>query len=225
VRVLLIEDERDLAAALARALIEAQCAVDVAGDGEDALARATALQYDVIVLDLMLPRIDGWQVLQTLRAAGHREPILLLTARDAVADRVRGLDLGADDYVTKPFALEELVARQRALVRRSADQPAPALTFGSLHIDTVARRVFRAGIEVELTGREYSILEVLTRRQGTVVSRTAISDYLYNDDSELISNAIDVHVAALRRKLGAGVIETRRGLGYLFAADAPRPAP
>ena len=216
-RVLLVEDEADLAAALARALTEAHCAVDISGDGEDAIARARALPYDVIVLDVMLPRVDGWQVLRTLREEGHREPILLLTARDAVADRVRGLDLGGDDYLTKPFALEELVARMRALVRRAADQPSPELTFGSLHIDTSARRVFLAGVEVALTGREYSILEVLTRRQGAVVSRTAISEYLYNDDSELISNAIDVHVGALRRKLGAGLIQTRRGLGYLFA--------
>jgi DNA-binding response OmpR family regulator len=148
--VLLVEDEPDLAAALARSLADEHCAVDVAHDGDDALTQARHLAYDVIVLDIMLPGVDGWEVLGTLRAEGHREPILLLTARDAVLDRVRGLDLGADDYLTKPFAVEELVARLRALVRRAADQPSPELNLihskGTLRIDTAAgRRDARGG--------------------------------------------------------------------------------
>jgi DNA-binding response OmpR family regulator len=225
VRVLLVEDEPDLAAALARSLADEHCVVDVARDGDDALTQARHLAYDVIVLDIMLPRVDGWQVLRTLRTEGHREPILLLTARDAVLDRVRGLDLGADDYLTKPFAVEELVARLRALVRRAADHPSPELNLihsqGTLRIDTAARRVYRDGVEVEFTGREYSILELLSRRRGQVVTRTEISEYLYNDDSELISNAIDVHIGSLRKKLGPNLIHTRRGLGYLFEPDMP----
>ncbi len=219
-RVLLVEDEPDLAAAVARELTEEHCAVDVAVDGVDALERARAVAYDVIILDLMIPRVDGWEVLRRLREERHREPILLLTARDAVADRVRGLDLGADDYLTKPFAAEELLARIRALVRRALDQPSPTIVCGELRIETAARRVFHRTREIELTAREYTILELLARHSGGVVTRTEISEHLYNDDSELISNAIDVHIGSLRRKLGPGLIHTRRGLGYLFDADA-----
>lgn len=218
-RVLLIEDEPDLAAAVARSLTDEHFAVDIAGDGFDALARINDLTYDVIVLDLMLPRMDGWEVLRRLRAGHHREPVLILTARDAVADRVRGLELGADDYLTKPFAVEELVARLRALVRRAHDQPSPVIAQRHLRIDTGARRVYAHDAEVDLTAREYTILELLVRHTGSVVTRTEISERLYNDDGELMSNAIDVHIGALRRKLGPGFIHTRRGLGYLFDPD------
>ncbi len=215
-RVLLVEDEVDLARGLARGLAEARCAVDIAVDGEDALARALDGPYDVIALDLMLPRMSGWSVLAALRQRGSRTPVLILTARDTVEDRVRGLDQGADDYLTKPFALEELVARLRALVRRAAHHPAPDVRLGRIRIDLAGQRVYRGSAEVAITPREFDILAHLARLRGRVVSRTAISEHLYNDDSEVVSNAIDVHVAALRRKLGADVIRTRRGLGYLI---------
>jgi len=217
-RVLLVEDEPDLADALARALADEHFAVDVSRDGSDALFRALEVPYDAIVLDVMLPGRDGWQVLQAIRARGRRTPVLLLTARDAVADRVRGLDLGADDYVTKPFAVPELAARLRALGRRAAGHASPEITIGGVRVDLSGRRVFQNGTEVELTAREFAILALLAGAHGQVVSRSAIFDHLYNDESESFSNTIDVHVASLRRKLGPGLIHTRRGLGYLIDA-------
>ncbi len=215
-RLLIVEDERDLRRALARALTEEQFAVDESPDGEDGLFRALEIDYDAIVLDLMLPRVGGIEVLDQIRHAGKKTPVLLLTARDAIDDRVRGLNHGADDYLTKPFAVEELVARLRALIRRAAQHPSPAVAIGDLEVDLVARRVRRCGEEIELTGREYSILELLIRQRGTVVPRAVLFDHLYNEDHESVSNAIDVHIASLRRKLGASLIETRRGLGYLI---------
>ena len=215
-RVLLVEDEPDLARGIARGLMDARCAVDVASDGEDGLARAAGGPYDVVVLDLMLPKVSGWHVLEALRRAGSRTPILILTARDALEDRVRGLNQGADDYLTKPFALEELLARLQALVRRAADQPSPEVQLGQIRLDLAGQRVYRGPEEIALTARELGILTLLARHRGRVVSRTAISEHLYNDDSELLSNAIDVHVASLRRKLGPDLIQTRRGLGYLI---------
>jgi two-component system OmpR family response regulator len=217
-RLLLVEDERALAQPLSRALADEGFAVDVSSDGEDGLHRAVEIDYDAIVLDLMLPKLNGWQVLEEMRAAGRRTPVLLLTARDGIGDRVRGLDAGADDYLVKPFAIAELVARLRALVRRAAAHPSPRLRMGGIEIDLAARRVFRGAEEIELTAREYGILELLARQRGTVLPRSAISEHLYNDDSELSSNAIDVHVASLRRKLGAKLIQTRRGHGYLIDA-------
>jgi two-component system OmpR family response regulator len=215
-RVLLVEDEPDLARGIARGLTDARCAVDMAYDGEDALARASDGPYDVVVLDLMLPKVSGWEVLETLRRAGSRTPILILTARDALDDRVRGLNQGADDYLTKPFALQELLARLHALVRRAAHQPSPEIQVGAIRIDVAGRRVFRGADEIAVTGRELAILTLLARHRGRVVTRTAISEHLYSEDSEVVSNAIDVHVASLRRKLGPGLIETRRGIGYLI---------
>jgi two-component system, OmpR family, response regulator len=215
-RVLLVEDEPDLANALARALADEACAVDIAADGDDGLFRASEIPYDAVILDLMLPGRDGWDVLRTLRAAGHTTPVLVLTARDAIDDRVRGLNLGADDYLVKPFALEELVARLRALVRRAASHPAPELVMGDVRINLAARRVYHDQREIELTGREYSILELLARSRGDIVTRTEIAERLYREDEDLFSNAIDVHVASLRRKLGGSLIQTRRGLGYLI---------
>ncbi len=215
-RILVVEDERDLRRGLARALTDAEFAVDESPDGEDGLFRALEIDYDAIVLDLMLPRIDGLDVLDRIRRAGRTTPVLLLTARDAIDDRVRGLNRGADDYLTKPFAVDELVARLRALIRRAAHQPSPAVSIGDLDVDLAARRVYRHGEEVDLTGREFGILELLVRQRGTVVPRAALFDHLYNDDHESLSNTIDVHIASLRRKLGASLIETRRGLGYLI---------
>jgi two-component system OmpR family response regulator len=214
--VLVVEDEPDLRRSLARSLSEADFAVDDSGDGEDALHLALSTDYDAIVLDLMLPGCSGADVLTGIRQAGRRTPVLMLTARDAVEDRVTMLNSGADDYLTKPFAVEELTARIRALIRRAHQQPSPAIVIGSLEVDLARRRVHRDGQEIELTGREYNILEVLLERRGSVVARTVLHEHLYGDADELVSNAIDVHVAALRRKLGASLIQTRRGLGYLI---------
>lgn len=215
-RLLVVEDEPDLQRTLARALADEHFAVDTSGDGDDGLFRALHVDYDAIVLDLMLPRRSGEEVLERLRQAGKTTPVIVLTAKDLGTDRVANLNRGADDYLTKPFLLEELVARIHALIRRAARQPSPAVSVGDLRINLAARRVYKNDEEIELTGREYSILELLVRRRGDVVARTTLSEHLYSDDSELMSNAIDVHVASLRRKLGAAVIQTRRGLGYLI---------
>jgi two-component system OmpR family response regulator len=217
-RLLLIEDEPDLRRTLARALTDQHFVVDTSGDGEDGLFKALEIDYDAIVLDLMLPRRSGEEVLDAIRQAGHTTPILLLTARDTTRARVSGLNRGADDYLTKPFLIEELVARLRALIRRASRHPAPSTTVGNLEVNLAARRVYRDGQEIDLTGREYSIFELLVRRRGDVVTRSTLTEHLYGDDSELASNAIDVHVASLRRKLGASLIQTRRGLGYLIDA-------
>ncbi len=215
-RLLLVEDERDLARAVARSLEEAGFAVDVSADGEDALHCIGEIQYDAVVLDIMLPRLDGWTVLEEARRADIRTPILLLTARDDVSDRVRGLNLGADDYLVKPFAIAELIARTHAIIRRAYGAAAQRLTLGNLDIDFAARDVRRDGEPVELTAREFAILELLTRSRGSVVGRTTIYDHIYDDETDVVSNAIDVHIAALRRKLGADLIRTRRGEGYVI---------
>jgi two-component system OmpR family response regulator len=203
---------------LARSLSDEEFAVDESGDGEDGLFRALEVDYDAIVLDLMLPLRSGEAVLEGIRRAGRTTPVLLLTARDTIADRVRGLNHGADDYLTKPFVIDELVARLRALIRRAQQQPSPIVALGPLRIDLVRRRVYRDDVEVALTGREFGILEQLVRHRGRILTRTTLSEHLYNDASEVMSNAIDVHIAAIRRKLGPALIETRRGQGYLIDA-------
>jgi two-component system, OmpR family, response regulator len=218
VRLLVVEDEADLAQALRKALEEEQFAVDVALDGEEALFQMTEISYDAIILDLMLPRHDGWSLLQALRQAGKRTPVLILTARDSVEDRVRGLDLGADDYLQKPFALTELLARVRALIRRSSGDPSRTVMLGDVRIDTAARRVWRGEDAIDLTAREYAVLELLARQRGSLVTRTMIWEHIYDEAEELLSNAVDVHVSALRRKLGHDLILTRRGQGYIIDA-------
>jgi two-component system OmpR family response regulator len=218
VRLLVVEDERDLAQTLRRALEEEAFAVDLAEDGEDALFKIREMPYDAVILDLMLPRLDGWTVLQRARADGIRTPVLVLTARDMIDDRVRGLNLGADDYLTKPFALAELIARVHAMIRRAYGNPVSTLQLGELTIDTAARQVWRAGVPIELTAREFAILELLTRSRGSVVARSTICEHIYNEDTDVLSNVVDVHVAALRRKLGPDVIRTRRGEGYIIDA-------
>jgi DNA-binding response OmpR family regulator len=217
-RLLVVEDDVDLVRALRKALDEEQFAVDVALDGDDALYQMTEISYDAIILDVMLPRRDGWSLLQALRQAGKNTPVLILTARDAVEERVRGLDLGADDYLLKPFALTELMARVRALIRRASPDPSPTLVLGDVKIDTAARRVLRGEEMIELTPREYAVLELLARRRGTLVTRTMIWEHIYDEAEQLLSNAIDVHVSALRRKLGQDLIVTRRGQGYIIDA-------
>ncbi|MEW5981632.1 MAG: response regulator transcription factor [Acidobacteriota bacterium] len=217
-RILIVEDERAFARTLARALEEEGFAVDLAGDGEEGLFLATEVPYAAIVLDLMLPKRDGWSVLDTLRRGGRQTPVLVLTTRDAVDDRVRGLNLGADDYLTKPFALAELVARLRALIRRAEGDATPAVVLGHVRVDTAARRVDLSGVPVALTAREYAILELLVLRRGRLVTRSEIHDHIYGEAADVLSNTIDVHVASPRRKLGREMIETRRGLGYLIDA-------
>jgi two-component system OmpR family response regulator len=218
VRLLVAEDERDLAQTLRRALEEEAFAVDLAEDGEDALFKIREMPYDAVILDLMLPHLDGWTVLQAARADGIRTPMLVLTARDTIEDRVRGLNLGADDYLTKPFALAELIARVHAMIRRAYGNPVSTLQLGELAIDTAARQVLRTGVPIELTAREFAILELLMRSRGSVVARATICEHIYNEDTDVLSNVVDVHVAALRRKLGPDVIRTRRGEGYIIDA-------
>ena len=217
-RVLVVEDEADLASTLSRALGEAHFAVDVASDGDEAQFMLDEVSYDAVVLDLMVPKRSGWTLLKDLRRTGARTPVLILTALDAVADRVKALDLGADDYLPKPFAISELVARLRALVRRAGGNPAPVLVVGDITIDRAARLVYRDKVPVELTAREYSILELMVRHRGTLVTRSAICEHIYSESSDVFSNVIDVHIAALRRKLGPTVIHTRRGQGYIVNA-------
>jgi len=214
-RLLVVEDEEDLRRGLEQALREEGYAVDATGEGADAIYKAETWDYDAIVLDIMLPGIDGWEILQRLRRR-KKTPVLLLTARDQVRDRVRGLDLGADDYLVKPFDLGELFARVRALIRRAADNPSPVILFGEISLNTTARAVSVGGAEVSLTAREYALLEYLSSRRGKVVSRTELYDHLFAEEDESYSNLLDVHVCNLRRKLGKDLIQTRRGHGYVI---------
>ena len=215
-RLLVIEDDPALQRTLAAALREEGYAVDVASDGADGLFKAQQNTYDAILLDVMLTKLDGWGVLAALRPA-CRTPVLMLTARDAVPDRIKGLNAGADDYLTKPFDIDELLARLRALIRRSAGQTHPTLTIGELVLDTAARRACVAGAEIVLTAREYSLLEYLALHRGEVVSRTTLYEHLFDEDDDSLSNLLDVHVSNLRKKLGHDLIVTRRGLGYCIA--------
>jgi two-component system OmpR family response regulator len=212
-RILVVEDEPRLLRNLAKALREEGYAVDAAETGDDGLFKAETYDYDSIVLDVMLPGMDGWAVLDRLRER-KRTPVLMLTARDAPADRVRGLDTGADDYLIKPFDLGELLARVRALIRRSAGQVRPTLSVGEVVIDTRARSVTRAGQPVILTAREYAILEYLALHRGEVVSRTELYEHLFDESDDTLSNLLDVHVFSIRKKLGHELIATRRGQGY-----------
>lgn len=212
-RVLVIEDDPLLQRSLAASLREENFAVDTADDGEEGLFKARETNYDVIVLDVMLPKLDGWSVLAGLRPI-RRTPVLMLTARDTVPDRIKGLDLGADDYLTKPFDLDELLARLRALIRRTSGQTQSVVIIGDLTLDTAARRATLAGDEVVLTAREYALLEYLALHRGQVVSRTELYEHLFDENDSTLSNLLDVHVSNLRKKLGRDLITTRRGHGY-----------
>jgi two-component system OmpR family response regulator len=214
-KVLLVEDEEDLLQVIATALRESGFSVDLAADGAEGLAKGESEDYDVIVLDIMLPRLNGWSVLSELRKTKNT-PVLLLTARDAVADRVEGLNRGADDYLTKPFDLDELIARLRALIRRSAGSPSPIVNLGSVEIDTAARTVKLDGQPVELSAKEYALLELLALHRGRLVTRTMIYEHIYGEEDDTLSNVVDVYVSNLRRKLGSELIETRRGQGYII---------
>ncbi|MCD6384961.1 response regulator transcription factor [Candidatus Sumerlaeota bacterium] len=217
-RVLIIEDYPPLRKALIQGLKESGFSVDATGDGEEGLWYAESNPYDVIILDLMLPGMSGWEILRSLRQQGRMMPVLILTARDAVDDRVKGLDLGADDYLVKPFAFEELLARVRALVRRGYQKKDPLIRIADLEIDTARKIVKRGDNLISLTPREYALLEYLAFRQGEVVSRSDIWEHVYDFHSEASSNVVDVYIGYLRRKIDKGfkqkLIHTRRGMGY-----------
>ena len=217
-RILVVEDEARLASLLRRALGEEGHAVDLAGDGEDALAWVDVAEHDAIVLDVMLPGIDGLAVCRQLRKRRVQTPILLLTARDAVADRVAGLDAGADDYLVKPFAFAELSARLRALYRRPPEMLDPVLRAGEVRLDPAARRVWRGEAEIALPNKEFRILEYLLRHPNRVLTRAMIAEHAWNYDFPNVTNVIDVHIRQLRRLLDdpypGGLIETVRGAGY-----------
>lgn len=214
-RILVVEDEPRLLRSLSKALREEGYAVDAAETGDDGLYKAESWDYDVIVLDIMLPGLDGWELLKRLRKQKNT-PVLMLTARDTAQDRVRGLDTGADDYLVKPFDLAELLARVRALIRRSAGQGRPQISLGEVVIDTRARSVTRRGEPLTLTAREYAILEYLALHRSEVVSRTALYEHLFDENEDSLSNLLDVHVSNIRKKLGHELIVTRRGQGYLI---------
>ena len=217
-RVLIVEDEPDLLASLLQAVREDGYAADGASDGEEGLYKAESYEYDAILLDVMLPGIDGWEVLRKVRQI-RKTPVLMLTARDAVRDRVKGLDTGADDYVVKPFDIDEVLARLRALIRRSASEAQPRLHVGEVLIDLSARTVEKGGDAVPLTAREYALLEFLALRRGKLVTRTMLYEHLFDENDNTLSNLLDVHVSNLRKKLGHDLITTRRGHGY--SIDAP----
>jgi two-component system, OmpR family, response regulator len=212
-RILIVEDELRLLSSLAMALRDEGYAVDTADNGEEGLFKATNYGYDAIVLDVMLPMLDGWQLLEHLRKE-RQTPVLILTARTAGSERVRGLDLGADDYLVKPFDVPELLARIRALIRRAAGHTRVWVDFGDIRINMRTRIASVAGKAVTLTAREYSILEYVALHRGRVVSRTELYEHLLDETDDTLSNLVDVHVFGIRKKLGHNLITTRRGQGY-----------
>jgi two-component system copper resistance phosphate regulon response regulator CusR len=217
-RILVVEDDPEVSEFLLRVLREAAWAADAARNGEEALAALAAREYDLAILDVGLPDIDGFEVCRRARARGDRTPVLVLTARNAVNDRVRGLDAGADDYLAKPFAVNELLARLRALARRPAASLEPVLRLADLELDPATRRAARAGAAIVLTAREYALLEYLMRNSRRVVSRAQILSHVWDDNFDPVANAVDVLVGRLRRKIdpdGAAVLlHTVRGAGY-----------
>ncbi|MER5255625.1 MULTISPECIES: response regulator transcription factor [unclassified Streptomyces] len=220
-RLLIVEDEKRLALSLAKGLTAEGYAVDVVHDGTDGLHRASEGSYDLVILDIMLPGMNGYRVCSTLRAAGHDVPILMLTAKDGEYDEAEGLDTGADDYLTKPFSYVVLVARVKALLRRRGNAgPSPVHTLGDLKVDTAARRVFRGDDEVTLTAKEFAVLEQLVLRAGEVVSKGDILEHVWDFAYEGDPNIVEVYISALRRKLGAPLIKTVRGAGYRL--ETPR---
>ena len=215
-RLLVVEDDPRLAAVLARGLRENGYAVDGAGDGDAALEHLHNNQYDGVILDLMIPGVDGMEVCRRLRAERSTVPVLMLTARDSLDDRVHGLDVGADDYLTKPFAFAELLARLRALMRRGPALADTVIRAGEVEIDTRGHRVIRAQREVPLTSKEYALLEYLARNAGRVVGREEIAEHVWDERYDPFSNIIDVYVNRLRKKVGTELIVTRRSEGYML---------
>ena len=216
-RILVIEDEPRLLHNLAKSLREEGYAVDTAATGDDGLFKAETYDYDALVLDLMLPGINGWEVLERLRKT-KPTPVLILTARDATKDRVRGLDDGADDYLVKPFDLSELLARLRALIRRAAGREHSQIELGDVVVDTRSRQVTRAGELLSFTAREYAILEYLALHRGELVTRTALYEHLFDENDDSLSNLVNVHISNIRKKLERDLITTRRGQGYCIEA-------
>jgi len=229
VRILLAEDDRQLRESIARGLREASYAVDDAPDGAKALFLAAVNDYDAIILDIVLPEMDGLEVCRQIRRKGIHAPILMLTARDAVDDKITGLDAGADDYVTKPFDFGELLARLRALVRRRGDVLPAELSVADLVVDTRRHSARRGKREISLTTKEYALLEHLVRHAGRIVTRAEINAHVWDDNHDSFSNLIDVYVSRLRRKIDGGekaaLISTRRGVGYMLSAPASGPSP
>ncbi|HEV7375425.1 MAG TPA: response regulator transcription factor [Pyrinomonadaceae bacterium] len=221
-RVLLVEDDPRIARFVSQGLREQTYAVDVTADGDDALYKAAVNDYDAVILDVMIPGRDGFEVCRELRAAGSNVPVIMLTARDAIQDRITGLDTGADDYLTKPFEVAELLARLRALLRRGHVVRPAAIIIADLVIDTRAHSVTRGGRLVELTAKEYALLEYLAREQGRVLGRAEIAEHVWDENFDPLSNLIDVNINRLRRKIDDGfaspLIHTRRGEGYMLAA-------
>jgi two-component system, OmpR family, copper resistance phosphate regulon response regulator CusR len=221
-RLLLVEDDARIARFVAKGLREESYAVDVAATGDDALYQAEINTYDLILLDVMIPGRDGFTVCRELRKAGKRVPILMLTARDAVEDRITGLDHGADDYLTKPFEFRELLARLRALLRRSGELRPPQIVVADLVLDTAAQSVSRAGRDIVLTTKEYALLEYLARNAGRVVGRAEIAEHVWDENFDVFSNLIEVYVNRIRGKIDAGsqkpLLHTRRGAGYLLGS-------
>ena len=219
-RLLVVEDYRPLQQSLVKGLREAGFAVDTTRDGKEGLWYATSNEYDVIILDLMLPGMNGLEILRKMRTQGKKSHVLILTAKDTVQDRVTGLDLGADDYLVKPFAFEELMARVRALLRRSFRQKNPSIKIKDLRIDLTTQRVWRSREEIQLTPREYVLLEYLAMRAGQMVSRSDIWEHVYEFSSSASSNVVDVYIGYLRRKIEregkTALIHTVRGRGYLL---------
>ncbi|WP_373058881.1 response regulator [Gemmatimonas sp.] len=224
-RLLVVEDDPRLARLIARGLREEAYAVDVSESGTDAIVQAVVNTYDAIILDVMLPGIDGFGVVATLRTRHVRTPVLMLTSRDAVADRIAGLDHGADDYLTKPFDFGELLARLRALLRRPEALQATQVHVGDCEIDLQSHAVTRAGVPIALTAKEYALLELLARRVGTVVSRADIVAHVWDDNHDSFTNAVEVYVNRLRGKIDRApwppLIHTRRGAGYMLSEVAP----
>ena len=230
-RLLVAEDDPQLGDSLARGLRGRSYAVDLVVDGQDAINRAALNTYDAMILDVMLPKRDGLSVARTLRSRGVTAPILMLTARDAIADRVAGLDAGADDYLVKPFAFDELLARLRAITRRTSTIRETILTIGPLSVDTRRQRVTRGDTIIPLTAKEYALLEFLAQNEGTVVTRANITAHVWDDNHDPMSNTLEVYINRLRHKiddgLHASLIHTRRGAGYVLIAPeiAPEIAP
>ena len=217
-----MEDDPRISRFVAKGLREHAFAVDATDNGDEALYKASINDYDAIILDVMIPGRDGFSVCRELRATGSVVPVIMLTARDTVQDRITGLDIGADDYLTKPFAVTELLARLRALMRRGHVVRPATIQIADLQLDTRAQRAIRAERELELTGKEYALLEYLAREQGRVVSRAEIAEHVWDENFDPLTNLIDVHINRLRRKVDSGfstrLIHTRRGAGYMLAA-------
>jgi len=228
-RLLLVEDDARIARFVAKGLREQAYAVDAVGTGEEALYQAAVNTYDLVILDVMIPAPDGFTVCRELRKSGQRMPILMLTARDAVEDRIAGLDHGADDYLTKPFEFRELLARLRALLRRSGELRPEKIAVADLVLDTGAQTAKRAGRQITLTAKEYALLEYLARNAGRVVRRAEIAEHVWDETFDPFSNLIEVYINRLRRKIDANstkpLVHTRRGVGYVLGTEADLPNP